>query len=377
MGAIPGKLGFNGGRSYDFLNKPVKIDCNFVVDSTNANGLGLRSLKGAGVKKAYMYSTAPITANPLTSATYSIGLAWIQLQNNYQRYVGGFSGCVSPTYSTPAAINATALTVGKPYMIATVGHAAAGRVTIAPVADVSGSLAGTYFTLQDGYGQTFALWFQVSGVGKAPSVPGAILYPVAISSGAAATAITTALSAVITALPSTASGVYSFTASGGGGATLTCISTVNAPLPGAPADSTVVALQTGFTFASTIYNSNLFCWQGVGLPKGITPAVGAAFIATTTGVSTHGGSTGTAIAAGVSGIQCVEVIGDPNASLASVPQGGSPNTGGWILVQFLAPSITTVTSAFEAPMIPTAPADGTVVGMTFYVEAGSMIVAGE
>src|ERR1035437_5544829 len=52
------KLGNNGGRFYDFLNKPVLIDCNFVVDSTNGNGLGIRSLKGSGVQQVFMNTSA-------------------------------------------------------------------------------------------------------------------------------------------------------------------------------------------------------------------------------------------------------------------------------------------------------------------------------
>src|ERR1035437_5675784 len=49
----------NFTRSFNTKHaKPVLIDCNFIVDSTNGNGLGIRSLKGPGVAHVYMHSSA-------------------------------------------------------------------------------------------------------------------------------------------------------------------------------------------------------------------------------------------------------------------------------------------------------------------------------
>jgi hypothetical protein len=159
----------------------------------------------------------------------------------------------------------------------------------------------------------------------------------------------------------------SFTATGT--TTVTVTSTKNAPLAGAPTDG---AIATGFTFALTKYNSNLENWQAVGLPKGVLPAVGASFVATATGQSTGGGSTGTVLALGVSGITSIEVLGDPNQTLGPIPMGGSPNVGGYILVQFLG-----ATSSSTTTLTPTAPAANTVVGMSFYLESKNVIIAGE
>jgi hypothetical protein len=367
------RLGNNGGRTYSFLAQPVLIDCNFVVDSGQPNGV--RSLKGAGVQNVFMYSTAPSAQNPLTSGTYSPGYALVQLRENYQRYCGGFSGFVSPTTGSPQAINSTALNVGQPYIVASVGHAALGTVTIAPVADVSGSLASKYFLLFDGYGNTFCIWFSVSGVGSAPALGAGVTYvQQSISTGDTAATIGADLVITIENLPvAPGSATNSFTASGT--TTVTVVSTQThpyGPLPGAPQDG-ASPLNTGFTFAKTVYNTNLTCWQGVGLQLGLNPTVGQAFIATSSGVSTHGGSTGTAIAAGVSGISEIEVIGDANQSIGPVPMGGSPNVGGWVLVQFLAP----VTSMGTTTMTPTAPAAGSVVGMTFQVESKAILISGE
>lgn len=420
-------LGNNRGHLYSYGGQPVLIDCNFTVDATNANGV--TGLKGQGVKNVYMHtSTTPSAGNPNPAAGYAL----IQLESNYNRYLGNFSSLSSPVTGSALPIDASdaALTAGIPYVITSVGTGPAGVVTIAPVADSSGNLASKYFNLYDSYGNTFVIWFSVSGVGQAPNLGPQVLpgqrglhyVQQTISTGATAANITTALALTIPALQSGVSGVFSFTVSGGGTATLTCTSTALLPVAGIPQDgSTVIpstnslptpiwftissgsatagsiwsdgfgnlytvaatissatllkttgvqapgaasgtltfvsgsgattaltysaavaGLATGFTFAQTVSDTNLQDWQTVGVPKGITPAVGVSFVAKATGA---GFSTGTVKALGVSGVSAIEVLGDPNMSFSPQPQGGSPNVGGWILVKFLKPSTTAVTSA--------------------------------
>jgi len=368
-------LGNNSGRFYSTLVKPVLIDCNFVVDSTNGNGLGIRSLKGSGVRDVFMYTTQTAgkgnsgLTNPMAH-TASEGLILVKLKENYFRYAGGFSGFVSPLGGSNIAINSTALTVGSPYVIVSVGHATAGAVTIAPVADSAGSLASTWFSLYDAYGNTFIIWFSVSGVGKAPTGVSGTLVQQSISTNDTAATIGADLVTTIQNLPSGISGVYSFTAAGTTTVTVTSTATnPYGPLPGVPQDGVI---PTGFTFAQTKYNTNLENWQAVGLPLGVVPNVGAAFIATATGQSTGGGSTGLVKVPSISGITSMEVVGDTNQSIAPMPMGGSPHNGGWILVQTLAP-----TSASVTTLIPTAPTDNTVIGMSFYVDQSSVTIAGD
>ncbi len=433
------KLGNNGGRIYSFLNRPVIIDCNFIVDSANGNGLGIRSLKGAGVQNVFMHTSASAGrgANNYLNPNPASGYALIQLQNNYNRYCGGFSGQVSPLSGSNVAINASALTIGQPYVIVSVGAGSAGTVTIAPVADVSGSLASTWFTMPDGYGNQFVFWFRVSGVGSAPlNVSGTLVQIDLVTNDSAAT-VGTKIAVILNALlaatpqnPSAPAGVFSYTATGT--TTVTVVSTVTQPLPGGPADGVI---PTGFTFAVTKSKSNIQNWQNVGLPRGILPAVGVSFVATATGDSTGGTSSGLVKVPGVSGVLTAEVIGDPNLSLGPIPMGGSPNVGGWIMVQFMggvltgsalaahshdllviggqAASTTNDVAIYSGPIFgkeaatnstvlgsasatnggvlaasagtpagavsfaATAPTDGSVVGMSFVVEAGSMIIAGE
>lgn len=368
-------LGNNGGRFYSSLVKPVLVECSFVVDATNTNGLGISSLKGALVRDVFMYTSASAgrgnngLLNPMAH-TQSQGYALIQLKNNYAKYLGGFNGLVSPISGSPVAINGSALTVGSAYQILTVGHATAGAVTIAPVADSSGSLASTWFSLYDAYGNTFIIWFSVSGVGSAPVGVSGTLVQQSIATGDTASTIGTALAVTIAALPSGISGVFSFTAAGTTTVTVTSTATNPfGPLPGGPADGVI---PTGFTFAVTKFNSNLTNWQTVGLPKGVVPAIGASFIALATGQSTGGGSTGTVSATGISGVSSVEIYGNPNQSLSPIPMGGSPNRGAWLMVQFLAP-----TSASVTTLIPVKPTDATVVEMSFYLESSSVLIAGD
>lgn len=445
-------LGNNGGRMYSYGARPVLIDCNFVVNSANTNGLGIQALKGQGVRDVFMYTSASAgkshgITNPMAQAA-SQGYALIRMHGNYNRYLGGFSGFVSPVTGSAIQIDSTTagLTVGKPYIIQSVGVGPAGQATIAPVADSSGSLASRYFLLYDSYGNTFAIWFSVAGVGVRPNLGPASVDGVqgfhyvqqTIASGATAAQIGALLVTTIAALPSGVNGVFSFTASGT--TTVTVVSTKTVPLASIPQDgsgvipdqgptvpitftitsgsatsgsvwtdglghlytvSATIASQTtlqttgvgkpgvnlagtltyvsgsgastaltfsnavagyatGFTMALTVSDSILSDWQAVGLLVGLTPTIGQSFIAKAVGA---GAATGTVKAPGISGIGSVEIIGDPQQSLAPAPQGGSAHVGAFLLVQFLAPTSSSVTTA-----IPVAPTNLSTVQLSFYVD---------
>lgn len=99
---------------------PVQIDCNFVVDSTNGNGLGIRSLKGAYVQAVYMHTSAtPAAGNPNPAS----GNIVIQLMDNYARSLTGSHAIVSPVSGTPILIIASgaALSIGSAYIIVSLG----------------------------------------------------------------------------------------------------------------------------------------------------------------------------------------------------------------------------------------------------------------
>jgi len=94
-----------------------QIDCNFIVDSTNGNGLGIRSLKGSGCSAVYMHTSAtPASGNPNPAS----GFISVYLSSKYTGYVGGYSGFVSPL-SGSSVIAASGITQGNPYVITSLG----------------------------------------------------------------------------------------------------------------------------------------------------------------------------------------------------------------------------------------------------------------
>jgi hypothetical protein len=113
----------NGGKIMTMEYGPVVVSCNFIVDSTNGNGLGIRSLKGPTVKAVYMNTSAPLagSGNPNPSA----GTIVIQLQDNYNRSLAGFNTIVSPLSGTPL----TATTSGTPVVIVALGTATRAQWT--------------------------------------------------------------------------------------------------------------------------------------------------------------------------------------------------------------------------------------------------------
>jgi hypothetical protein len=99
------------------------LDCNFIVDSTNGNGLGIRSLKGTPCAAVYMHtSSTPAAGNPNPAAGYIV----VQMSKNYYGYTSGFSGFVSPLSGSNVSIS-SGLTQYAPYVIVTVGTSTAAN----------------------------------------------------------------------------------------------------------------------------------------------------------------------------------------------------------------------------------------------------------
>jgi hypothetical protein len=131
--------------TYNPHNKATVLDCNFIVDSTNGNGDGIRSLdKGGRVASVYMHTSAsPAAGNPNPAAGYIV----VNLQDNYNKYLGGYSGFVSPP--SGSAIS-SGLTVGQVYTIAALSSStlaqwqtAGLQANITPAVDVSFVAAAT------------------------------------------------------------------------------------------------------------------------------------------------------------------------------------------------------------------------------------------
>lgn len=118
----------SGGKIYSMHVKPVLLDCNFVVDSTNGNGLGIRSLKGPMIQNVFMHTSAtpgngntnPSTPNTtVTNPNPTAGTIIVQFQDNYNRSLSGFNASVSPVSGTPL----TSTTINVPSVIVSLGTA--------------------------------------------------------------------------------------------------------------------------------------------------------------------------------------------------------------------------------------------------------------
>lgn len=112
---------------------PVLIDCNFIVDSSNA--LGIRSLKGPYVQNVFMHTSTTPGAGNVNPATPNVavvnpnpasGTIVVQLQDNFNRLLSGFNSVVSPV-GTPIKIDNSAMTAGVAYVITTLGNATAAK----------------------------------------------------------------------------------------------------------------------------------------------------------------------------------------------------------------------------------------------------------
>lgn len=115
-------FGLNGKSIYTNVCKPMEVYCNFIVDSTNGNGFGTRSLKSNGyIEAAFMHTSATPgrsnggNLNPNPAAGYAL----VIFKNNFNKYLGGFSGQITPLTST----STTATTAGNAYVITALGTA--------------------------------------------------------------------------------------------------------------------------------------------------------------------------------------------------------------------------------------------------------------
>ena len=118
-------FGLNGKSIYWNVAKPMVVSLNFTVDHTNGNGLGIRSLKSNGYcRNVFMNTNQTAGVNDgYTNPNPLAGFALIQFKNNFNYYLGGFSGQVSPVTGSTKIDNGATLTLGQAYVISTLGNA--------------------------------------------------------------------------------------------------------------------------------------------------------------------------------------------------------------------------------------------------------------
>jgi hypothetical protein len=126
----------SAGKIYSMHVKPVLLDCNFVVDSTNGNGLGIRSLKGPMIQNVFMHTSAtpgngntnPATPNQaVLNPNPATGTIIVQLQDKFNRSFSGFNANVAPVSGSALKIDNSALTQGTAYVITTLGNSTAAQ----------------------------------------------------------------------------------------------------------------------------------------------------------------------------------------------------------------------------------------------------------
>lgn len=141
------------------------------------------------------------------------------------------------------------------------------------------------------------------------------------------------------------------------------MSALRSPVSGSNIIITAANLTVGVLYQITVLGTSTAAdWLAVGVPPGIVPAIGVSFIAISTG---SGAGTGAVKVVAASGIDNIELAGDPTLMLAPIPVGGSPNVGGRInLACYLNSTLT-------------APADTATIRLLFYLSQSTVQVLGE
>jgi len=448
----------SAGKIYSMITAPVLIDMNFVVDSTNGNGLGIRNLKGPGVANVYMQTSAtPAKGNPTVQSTggapNSLNLATannfailaasaitgstgggstvtgnIGIYPNNSSSITNFppSTVTGTTHSADAAadqaqIDATAaFTAGQTLGLAgTVIPAELGGTTLTPgnyqsTTSLGLSLTTGHSTLTLNGAGTYNIYSPstlVTGASGSTDLPVIAFTGGATSSNTSINWIVGS-SATINQSTSSIGAVFYGNVIAQASATVTQASTVNGRLialtaavtlsntvalnqpsaGSAPSAGTIIVqLQDNYnrvlkgfkaivspvsgtpltaTTASTpviivmLGTATLAQWRAVGLPLGITPAVGTSFVPTASATIGGGAAVETASLLG-SGISTIETLGDPNTTVAPDPT-QNQGFGAQIILQ-----ARDYTGALAAP------ADGTVISLAFLLNNSGNTLAGE
>lgn len=297
--------------TYNPHNKGTLLDCSFVVDHTNGNGFGVRSLKKSGRISSVFMKTNPAAVT--TTSVFASGVTSITVAS----VTGIFVGQTVTDSTTGGNLNAGTKIVAIQNNVLFLNQATAGASAGSP-------------------GDTLSFVFGSGGIA---------------SNGLQNT-------------PNPASGIIVVTLQDNYNAYLGGFSGFAAPVSGTPISiSSSSVLTVGAPYIITSLGSTTTAqWQAVGLAPWIQPAVGVSFLAKITG-----GGSGTGVveapATTASGIDHIEVLGDSNLMNNDLAYAiaGNPNgsLGNGIGMQF-------ILGCYNQNAL-TAPADGTVIGLAFYM----------
>lgn len=137
------------------------------------------------------------------------------------------------------------------------------------------------------------------------------------------------------------------------------------PMSGTPILVASAGVTSGLVYTITVVGTTTQAgWVTLGLPPGITPAVGVSFVAKATTTAAGTGAVQVPLST-ASGIDHIENVGYAHLILGPTPVGGSPNVGGWAVLNC------------EKNTALTAPSNGTIIRLTWYLSQSSVQVAGE
>lgn len=170
--------------------------------------------------------------------------------------------------------------------------------------------------------------------------------------------------------------------------------TLTSPNSGSAVKIDNSALTVGQVYTiTTLGNATAAKWTAIGVPAGVTPAVGVSFVAATNG-GTGNTLTSRVQAPSVSGVSSIETVGNPLTMIAN--SNIAANGGAQMFLQFVAGTIA-VTSGTAGNAVTlnggntleatgggtvavtyavTNPTDGTIVGLSFYHDGSSVTVDG-
>lgn len=139
---------------------------------------------------------------------------------------------------------------------------------------------------------------------------------------------------------------------------------------GTPVKIDNTAMTVGVAYViTTLGDASAAKWASIGVPAGVTPAVGVAFIASSNGGSANVSTSRVApSAAAGSNVFQIELLGNSNLALSPIP--GLQPQGGQIILQ------SRNDSSSDASQL-SAIADGSLVSLNFLMSNSSIVIAGE
>lgn len=147
---------FANSRLYSGHVMPVLIDCDFIVNSSDAAGLGITGLHGPYVQNVFMHTSTtagagnsnPATPNMvITNPNPAAGTIIVQFQDAFAKFLTLSSSSIS-TIGTPVKVDNSAMTVGVAYAISTLGNTTAAQwITLGVPAGVTPAVGVVFVAL--------------------------------------------------------------------------------------------------------------------------------------------------------------------------------------------------------------------------------------